>query len=306
MGKHTKAMNEKNDKTAPKILKPDVRVLFYSVLIFWSLITIFSAFLFTLKGKDLAVFIKIWYIVPVLFAVYWIYGYGRLLVLKLTEAKRDGGIFYQIKTNKKFRSVFSTALGIIVSFAFAAMYCANGFMSGSGFYWFLAEFYLVAAILKLYLNTVVGTEYSRNDAAAYVVVYCVSVFMAVAIAGATFYVVFFDGIFEKNGYLVAFISLFVAYKICSAVRYYHISRINKSKPDSAKSLVELSSALFSVFTLCVALMIMITKNPLMKHFSYLGFGFAIVIFIMAIAGLIKSCKLLADKKRALKADNEGK
>lgn len=273
-----------------EICFPNMRALFYSVLIFWSLITVYSAFLFTLEGSGLAAFINIWYIVPVIFAVYWLYGYGRIFVLRMREAKRDGGILYQIKSNKKFRSVFTTALGILVNFAFAILYCANGIMNGSGFYWFLAEFYLVAATLNLYLNTIAGTKYCKNDSAAYIIVYCVAVLLAIAIAGATFYVVVFDGIFEKNGYLVAFIFLFVMYKICSAVYSFHKSRVNKSRLDLAKSLVELSSALFSVFTLCVALMIMITKNPAMKHFSYLGFGIAIVIFVLAITGLSGSCK----------------
>ena len=177
------------------------------------------------------------------------------------------------------------------------MYCANGITNGSGFYWFLAEFYLVAAVLKLYLNTIVGTQYSRNDNVAYIIVYCATVFIAAAIAGATFYVVVFDGIFEKSVYLVAAISLFTVYKICSAIWAFHKARKENLRLELAKSLVELSSALFSVFTLCVALMIMITQNPLMKHFSYLGFGFAIVIFVMTVVGLVKSCISYVNKKK---------
>ena len=56
-------------------------------------------------------------------------------------------------------------------------------MIGSGFYWFLAEFYLVAAMLKLYLNTLAETGLVKNDERAYIVVYVVSVFLAVAMAG---------------------------------------------------------------------------------------------------------------------------
>lgn len=280
----------------PDILKPNLRVLFAAVLLFWGLTSVYAALFCTLKGKDLTLFTYIWLIVPVLFGVYLAYGYIRLLV---SEIKRtDGGVLNRIKTDKKFRSVFPTALGIAVSFAFALMYCASGFTDGSGFYWFLAEFYLVAAILKLYLNTVVQTGYRKNENVSYIIVYCASVFMAAAIAGATFYVVVFDGIFEKNGYLAAFISLFVIYKICSAVYAFHKSRKNHSRLDLAKSLVELSSALFSVFTLCVALMIMITKNPLMKHFSYLGFGCATVVFVMAVVGLIKSCNRYLKNKNS--------
>lgn len=292
--------NSKAKSIIMKILIPSVRDLYFALLIFWSLITIYAAFLFTLEGKALEIFISVWYIVPILFLIYLLYGYGRILFLKIREAKRSDGFFHKIKSDKQFRSIFTSAVGIIINFAFATLYCIKGFMNGSGFYWFLAEFYLVAAMLNFYLKTISETKYSKNDSVAYIIIYCVSVLLAIAIAGVTFYVVVFDGIFEKNGYLVAFIFLFTVYKICSAIYSFHKARKNESRLNLAKSLIELSTSFFSVFTLCVALMIMITKNPLMKHFSYLGFGFAIVIFAMSIIGLVNSCREYIQTKKEVK------
>lgn len=284
-----------------KLPAPDMRALYYAVLVFWSLISVYAGFLFTLKGAALKVFMYAWFAVPAAFSLYVFYGYGRLAALRIKKAVRCGGFVNALKTDRAFRSGFATAAGIIISFTFAAFYCAQGIITLSGFYWFLAEFYLVAAVLKLYLNTVAGTPPCKNGDIAYIIVYCVSVLLAVAIAGATFYVVFFDGIFEKNGYLVAFISLFALYKICAAIYSFHKARKQSSRLDSAKSLAELASAMFSVFTLCVALMIMITKNPLMKHFSYLGFGFAAVIFVMSVTELVKSCICYVKNKKRLTA-----
>lgn len=291
-----------------KVLLPDAKTLFIAMLVCWSLLTLFSVLFFTLKGEKLELFTQIWLAVPSIFIAYFLYGYGRIIVLSWKERRtKEVGLVKQIRKDKDFRSIFTKTGGIVSSFAFAVLYCARGFMIGSGFYWFLAEFYLVAAMLKLYLNTLAETGLVKDDERAYIVVYVVSVFLAVAMAGVTVFVVFFDGIFEKSKFLVGFIAAFTLYKIISASYLFHRARKEKSRLDLSKALVALSSALFSVYTLCVALMIMITENPAMKQFAYLGFSCAIAIFILAVIGLVKSIKEWKKKEKTEeKTENIGK
>lgn len=291
-----------------KVLLPDAKTLFIAMLVCWSLLTVYSALFFTLKGEKLELFTQIWLAVPAIFIAYFLYGYGRIIVLSLKEKRtKEVGLVKQIRKDKDFRSIFTKTGGIVSSFAFAVLYCARGFMIGSGFYWFLAEFYLVAAMLKLYLNTLAETGLVKDDERAYIVVYVVSVFLAVAMAGVTVFVVFFDGIFEKSKFLVGFIAAFTLYKIISASYLFNRARKEKSRLDLSKALVALSSALFSVYTLCVALMIMITENPSMKQFAYLGFSCAIAIFILAVIGLVKSIKEWKKKEKTKeKTENIGK
>lgn len=290
----------RSKKFAKKILLPDLRTLYFAVLIFWGLLAVFAAILLSLKNDQVQIFTYVWLVIPVSFGAYFLYGYGRLFILRMMAVKANGEKFFDlIKIDKKFRSIFTTTAGILVSVSFAGLYVVKGFMASSGFYWFLAEFYLVASILQLYLNTIIEAGYSKNEDGVYILVYRMSVLLAVAIAGATFYVVFFDGIFEKSVYLITFIAMFTLYKFGSAIYSFHKSRITLARLDTAKSLVALASALFSIYTLCVALMIMITQNPVMKHFAYLGFGCAIVTFVLAIIGLIKSCISYVNAKKQM-------
>lgn len=273
------------------LVKPTYRTMYYSTLLFWGLLSVYSTFFFTLEGARLDLFTKIWLFVPVIYISYLFYGYVRVIVGSI-KAKRtkETSFVTQLRKDKDFRSIFTKTGGIITSFFFAALYCAKGFMIRSGFYWFLAEFYLVAAILKLYLNTIAETKYSKNDEKSYIIVYVVAILLAAATAGVTYYVVFFDGIFEKNKYLVGIIAAFTIYKIVSAGYSFDKARKNHARVDLATSLIALSSALFSIYTLAVALMILITENPSMKQFAYLGFGSGVVIFILAIIGLVNVIK----------------
>lgn len=282
-----------------KLLLPNQRTLFFTVLIFWSLLSVFSAFFYGLK-QNVDLFLNIWIIIPVIFVTYILYGYIRIIVIKSIDAKRNIGFFKSLKEDKKFRSIFLSFFGIIVSFYFAIQYTAKGFMDGSGFYWFLSEFYLVAAILKLYLNTIVETDYSRLGKRAYIIIYSVDILLAIAVAGITFYVIFYDAIFEKSYYLITTIAIFTFYKLISASINFHHARKDKSRLYLAKSFIALSSALLSIYTLAVALLVLISQNPEMKRFSPIGFVAAIAIFVLAVIGLVNSIReYVIDKKKLM-------
>lgn len=282
---------EKKTGKLSGVVNPTYRTMYYAMLLFWGLLSVYSTFFFTLRGDSLDLFTKIWLVVPVVFISYLLYGYIRVIVGSIKRKRtKEASFVTKLRKDKDFRSIFTKTGGIITSFFFAALYCAKGFMMRSGFYWFLAEFYLVAAILKLYLNTIAETQYSKNDEKSYIIVYVVAILLAAATAGVTYYVVFFDGIFEKSKYLVGIIAAFTIYKIVSAGYSFNRARKNHARLDLATSLIALSSALFSIYTLAVALMILITDNPSMKQFAYLGFGSAVVIFVLAIIGLVNVIK----------------
>ena len=222
---------------------------------------------------------------PVLLIAYLFYGYGRLIVERTNQIKNDSKLIEALKTDRGLRTIFTTTAGLLVSFFFALLYAAKAFMSGSVLCGFLCEFYLTAAILKLYLTTIVKTGIAKSGQNSCLIVYAVGILMSFALAGIAVYVIYFDAIFEKSVFLVGAITMFTTYKFVSAAISYHQGRIAKLDVELAEAYVALSSAMLSVYTLCVALLVMISQNPEMKRFSLVGFASAISILVLGIAGI---------------------
>ena len=280
----------KRKRIISRIFLPSYRTLLYVLLSFFALGSLYGAIFFSLHDENLAIFTKAWLIVPILYGVYLLYGYLRLIILRTKELKGDSGFLKSIIRNKEVRSVYVKALGVAVSFFFAMQFHAKGYMTGFNFYWFLAEFYSVTAILKLYIHTIVEKGDSKLGCKCFILIYSLGLLLSAAMGGITIFVIFYDGIFEKSVYLIAAIAVFTVYKLISASVSFDKARKLNSRLELSKSYIALSSAMLSVYTFSVAMLVMVSQHIEMKRFSFIGFIATGAIFVLGRIGLIRSIK----------------
>ena len=285
----------KTKKFFTTILLPTKKYLFFFSLGYYALVALFMALHFYFEADVKDVFVYTWTAFLVLLAAYILYGYVRLIVIKIIEKKRAEGVIKALKTDKSFRSIFTRAGGIIANFAFVGWnfwkaIMANVEHNDTAFYWMLAEFFWFAATIKLYLDYCAGHEGEKKQYASYLITNCLLLFLSIVVMVITIFVIMFDGIFQKSWTTVFPIALFTVYKIVSAILALDKARKSKSEYDWTFASVTFSCALYSLFTLVSSMLVLFSGDVAYKNFSYIGFVVSALITTFAIIGIVRYSK----------------
>ncbi len=277
------------------ILLPTKKYLFFFSLGYYALVALFMIIHFLFEDGVKEVFVYTWTAFLALLAAYILYGYIRLIVIKIIEKKRAEGVFKALKTDKSFRSIFTRAGGIIANFAFVGWNFWKAIMADvehndTAFYWMLAEFFWFAATIKLYLDYCADHESEKKQYASYLITNCLLLFLSVVVMVITIFVIMFDGIFQKSWTTVFPIALFTVYKIVSAILALDKARKSKSEYDWTFASVTFSCALYSLFTLTSSMLVLFSGDVAYKNFSYIGFVVSALITTFAIIGIVRYSK----------------
>ena len=298
----------KTKKFFTTILLPTKKYLFFFSLGYYALVALFMVLHFYFEAGVKDVFVYTWTAFLVLLAAYILYGYVRLIAIKIIEKKRTEGVIKALKTDKSFRSIFTRAGGIIANFAFVGWnfwkaIMANVEHNDTAFYWMLAEFFWFAATIKLYLDYCADHKGEKKQYASYLITNCLLLFLSIVVMVITIFVIMFDGIFQKSWTTVFPIALFTVYKIVSAILALDKARKSKSEYDWTFASVTFSCALYSLFTLVSSMLVLFSGDVAYKNFSYIGFIVSALITTFAIIGIVRySKKIDVLRKSALEND----
>ena len=270
-----------------KIISPSKKGLFYCALVLYVLVGIFLCVLFLTKDEVRPTFAYTWTAMFVLFVLYMLYGYARILLLALSDKKKEEKLVAAFVKDKPFRSIYTRAGGVVAGFFFVGWNLYQALSYDIMFYWILAEFYWFVSIIKLYMDYIADRDEGEKKDVAYLIINVCLIFVSGVVVAITAFVIYFDAIFVKSWLTVFPIAIFTVYKVASSVYALIKARKTHSFYDWTFAQTTFSCALFSAYTLVIALMIMYTpeSDATYKEFANSGFGIAGAIFIFGVIGL---------------------
>ena len=112
-------------KAEVSLIKPTKKFLFFFLLAYYAPVGLFMFMLFVLEKEVRGVFVVTWVVALAVLGAYILYGYGRLIVLRVVEKKRAEGVIKALKTDKarKTKSDYHwTAATATASCAFYSLY----------------------------------------------------------------------------------------------------------------------------------------------------------------------------------------
>ena len=280
------------------IFKPSKRVLVYYSLCYFLLVGIYIGVLINIKLEVRPVFAYIWAAVLSLLALYFIYGYIRQIVLAIIEKKKESKLITAVRKDKDFRSIFTRAAGMFVNFFFVGWYIYKAIVTESSFYWMLMEFYWIVAELKLYLDYILDREEGKQKEVSYIIVNCGLLCLSAIILTISIFVILYDGIFEKSWVTVFIIALYTVYRVVSSS--FALAKAHKTKLvyDWTVASLSFSTALYSLYTLVTAMVILFTDIAETKDYAYFGFIAALITIVLGIIGLVSACRRFTAYKKS--------
>lgn len=290
-------------KAAVSLIKPTKKFLFFFLLAYYALVGLFMFMLFVLEKEVRGVFVVTWVVALAVLGAYILYGYGRLIVLRVVEKKRAEGVIKALKTDKAFRGVFTRAGGMCANFAMVGWYLGKALTIASSFYWLLAEFFWFAAVIKLYLDYCADFADERRRYASYLVVNCLLVCLSLIVTFITLFVVRWDGVFQKSWATIFITAAFTVFKIVSASMALDKARKTKSDYHWTEATATASCAFYSLYTLVTAMIVLFSGDVAFKEASYFGFAVATLILVFAVLGIVRySVRIDRLRKRAAAPD----
>lgn len=295
----------KNTIIHPLILRPTKKLLFYMALALFLLVGVFLCVLFLAKDEVRPVFAYTWTAFFVLIVLYMLYGYIRLLVIALLKKREEAKLPTAFVKDKPFRSLFTRFGGVVAGFAFVGWNMFKALSGTEMMHWILAEFYWFVAIIRLYMDYIFDRDEGVKKDIAYVIINACLIFLSGVIVSITIFVLYFESVFEKSWLTVFPMALFTVYKVVSSVIALVKAGKTRSVYDQTFANAAFSCALFSLYTLIIAMIILFSESTFYKQFAYAGFAVAAVVFILGVVGMFfASRRLDIARKRVKIADRE--
>lgn len=266
-------------------LRPTKKTLFYMALALFLLVGIFLCVLFLAKEEVRPVFAYTWTAFFVLIVLYMLYGYIRLLAIALLEKRKRERLITAFVKDKPFRSLYTRFGGVVASFAFVGWNLYKALSGTEMMHWILAEFYWFVAIIRLYMDYIVDREEGVKKDIAYVIISACLIFLSGVIVSITIFVLYFESVFEKSWLTVFPMAIFTLYKVVSSVLALVKAGKTRSVYDQTFANAAFSCALFSLYTLIIAMIILFSDATSHKQFAYAGFGVAAAVFVLGVVGM---------------------
>lgn len=273
-----------------RILKPSFKALMIHSGIFGGMVLAYAyTYIFISPNYRKPVLI-LSLIISLLYLFYILYGFTRRLVLYIQKEKNDLSFVQKYKKEELFRRVINASFGAFANLVLSLFYIIEACQFKNSFYSLLAIYFILALINRIYL---LSLTYRRNpyvEARSLFVTGIFSLITSIAMSGIVFEVLYGDGIFTKQEYLIYLFAFYAFAKIISA-----ISSLVKAKKERnylllSFALISFDLACLSMFSLQVSLMVAFSDMESMKMFSYSGFGFEFVMFILSLVAISASRK----------------
>lgn len=275
----------KNHGALNLILRPTKKLLFYCVLALFLLVGVFLCVIFLAKDEVRPVFAYSWTAFFVLVVLYLLYGYIRLLAVALLEKKREEPLLSAFVKDKAFRSRFTRFGSLVAGFVFVGWNFYRALFGTEMMHWFLAEFYWFLAIIRLYMDYIFDRSDGVKKDVAYVIINACMIMLSGVIVAITIFVLYFESIFEKSWLTVFPMALFTVYNVVSSVMVLVKASKTRSIYDQTYANADFSCAIFSLYTLIIAMIVLFSESTFYKRFAYAGFGVAAIVFILGVVGM---------------------
>lgn len=251
----------------------------------------------------------IFYVLSALSVVYFVYTVVHLLVpkvkRKIVEVMQRHKLTNGILESYGFRTIVFATVGFIVNIAYAGLQAVMGIVTHSVWNITIAAFYLVLIVMKGVI-LLYGKKQSDNEITQikiYRICGWLLNLLVFAISGIIVLINNADMTFRYAGTMIFVVAMFTFYKIIASAIQLFKARKQDSLAVQAIRNINLVSALYSILVLQVAMFQAFGDSP--KHFlnGITGGVIAAIIFAFSIYMIVKSNKLLKQKKE-LKHENQ--